>query len=86
MKRAIKDVAGVTNRDQTGEDSPRSCIQNSQPGGESAADEQPLLVSSKASGGVWRLARRGAYGFDHDVRVGSAKSNHRRHQVDDEGY
>ena len=35
----IKDVVSVTDRGQAGDDSPRSCIQNNQPGGESAPDE-----------------------------------------------
>jgi hypothetical protein len=39
----IKNVVSVTNRRQTGDDSPRSCIQNDQPGGESAPDEQPFV-------------------------------------------
>jgi hypothetical protein len=39
----IKDVVSVTNRGQAGNDSPRSCIQNNQPGRESAPDEQPVV-------------------------------------------
>jgi hypothetical protein len=35
----IKNVVSVTDRRQTGDDPPRSCIQNDQPGGESAPDE-----------------------------------------------
>jgi hypothetical protein len=41
--RIIKDVVSVINRGQAGDDSPRSCIQNNQPGGESAPDEQPFV-------------------------------------------
>jgi hypothetical protein len=29
----IKDVVSVTDRGQTGDDSPRCCVQNNQPGG-----------------------------------------------------
>jgi hypothetical protein len=39
----IKDVVSVTNRGQAGNDSHRSCIQNNQPGRESASDEQPVV-------------------------------------------
>ena len=39
----IKNVVSVTDRRQTGDDSPRRRIQNDQPGGGSTPDEQPLL-------------------------------------------
>jgi hypothetical protein len=41
--RVIKDVVSVTNRGQAGDDSARSCIQNNEPSGESAPDEQPCV-------------------------------------------
>jgi hypothetical protein len=41
--RIVKDVVSVTNRGQTGDDSPRNSIQNNQPGGESAPDEKPFV-------------------------------------------
>ena len=39
----IKDVVSITRRGQTRDDSPRCCVQNNQPGGESAPDEQPFV-------------------------------------------
>jgi len=39
----IKDVISVTNCGQAGDGSSRSCIQNNQPGRESAPDEEPFV-------------------------------------------
>jgi len=65
--RVIKDVVSVTDCRQASNDSPRSCVQNNQPGGQSAPDEQPFvgLIHSSAVApigyaiSVWIFERTG---------------------------
>ena len=57
----IKNVVSVTDRRQTGDDSPRSCIQNDQPGGEWQRDK--FLTITAAMGRLtpnrfWTILRR----------------------------